>query len=484
MPAPKEGPPIAADEVDFASWESFPASDSPPWTLGASAPSDNHPDTRTERDSMGEIQVPSGVLYGPQTQRAFENFAIGNYRPQRQFIQAIGLIKACAAKANGELSAIPADLASAVEAAATAIAEGQYFDQFVVNVFQTGSGTSTNMNANEVIASLSRTHPNDHVNHSQSSNDVIPAAIHIAAALDVRRTLLPAMAKLQAALSAKSKEFWNVIKVGRTHLQEATPIRLGEEFSGYAHQVKSSAERIKGACDGLLELPLGGTAVGTGINAPSGFGARTIELIAERTGLPFREAANHFEAQAAKDAILFLSGALRTYAVALTKIANDVRWLGSAGIDELRLPSMQPGSSIMPGKVNPVIPESVLMICAQVIGHDAAITWGCAGGNFELNTMMPLLAFDLLDSIELLSAGTRNFASRCIEGIEAKGHHRRQPMEHATAMATALAMEIGYDQAASIAKEASDTGKSIRELAAQRSGLTEQKLDELFHGVQ
>jgi fumarate hydratase class II len=433
---------------------------------------------------MGEVQVPAGVLYGPQTQRAVENFAVGNYRLQRQFIEALGLIKACAAKANGELSVVPADLASAVEAAATAIAEGQYFDQFVVNVFQTGSGTSTNMNANEVIASLSRTHPNDHVNHSQSSNDVIPAAIHIAAALDVHRVLLPTMTDLQAAFEAKAKEFWGVVKVGRTHLQDATPIRLGEEFSGYGHQVKSSAARIKAACEGLLELPLGGTAVGTGVNAPNGFGARVTEFIAQRTGLAFREAENHFEAQAAKDAILFLSGALRTYAVALTKIANDIRWLGSSGIDELRLPSMQPGSSIMPGKVNPVIPESVLMICAQVIGHDAAITWGCAGGNFELNTMMPLLAYDLLDSLELLSAGTRNFTTRCIHGLEANGRHRRQPLEHATAMATALAMEIGYDQAASIAKEASDTGKTIRELAAQRSGLTEQKLDELFHGVQ
>ena len=433
---------------------------------------------------MGEVQIPCDALYGPQTQRAIENFPIGQYRLQPELIKALGLIKACAAKVNLELGVLPPDLASSIEQASEAIASGQYYEQFVVDVFQTGSGTSTNMNANEVIARLSHTHPNDHVNRSQSSNDVIPAAIHIAAALQVHWELIPSIRRLNAVLENKAAEFWDVFKTGRTHLQDATPIRMGQEFSGYAQQALACSERLAAALEGLFELPLGGTAVGTRVNAPQGFAEKTIGLIATRTGLPFREARNHFEAQAAKDAVLFLSGALKTYAIALTKIANDIRWLGSGprnGIGELRLPALQPGSSIMPGKVNPVIPESVLMICAQVIGHDAAITWACASGNFELNTMMPLLAYDLLDSIHLLSAGTRNFTDRCLSGLRANREGARESVERSLAMATLLTPEIGYDAAACIAKEAAESGKTIREVALQRSGLSPDKIMALLN---
>ncbi len=371
----------------------------------------------TERDSMGQIEVPEGALYGAQTQRAVENFRISGYRLQPALIETIGMIKACAAQVNQELGVLPAEKAAQIAEASEAIAQGDYADQFVVDVFQTGSGTSTNMNVNEVIARLADAHPNDEVNASQSSNDVIPTAIHVAAARLVITELLPAMERLGVSLEAKSQEFWDVIKIGRTHLQDATPMRLGQEFSGYAHQVKASAERVELAMGGIYELALGGTAIGTGVNAPEGFGERTIALIAERTGLPFRRARNAFEAQAAKDAVLFLSGALRSYAIALSKIANDIRWLGSGprgGLGELEFAALQPGSSIMPGKVNPVIEESVLMVAAQVVGLDAAIAWGCAGGNFELNTMMPLIGYDLIEAIALLSAATRNFATLSI----------------------------------------------------------------------
>ena len=438
---------------------------------------------RSERDSMGEVRVPSDALYGAQTQRAVENFAVGPHRFQRPLIKALGLVKACAAHANADLGVLPRELAIAIEQAANAIAEGAHYEQFVVNVFQTGSGTSTNMNANEVIARLANAHPNDHVNRSQSSNDVIPSAIHIAAAIEVRGQLLPALELLSAALDSRATAFWDVMKIGRTHLQDATPMRLGQEFSGYAQQVRSCAERLTLALEGIYELPLGGTAVGTGVNAPPAFAARTIALIAERTGLPFREARNHFEAQAAKDAVSFLSGALKTCAVALTKIANDIRWLGSGprgGLGEIRLPELQPGSSIMPGKVNPVIPESLLMICAQVMGHDAAITWGCAAGNFELNVMMPVIAYDLLDSIELLSAGVRNFTLRCVNGIEANREKTGALVEQSLAMATALTPEIGYDRAAAIAKEAYETGRTVREVAIEKSGLSAKKISDLL----
>ncbi len=472
-------PPPPTDDVDLASAQSFPASDVPPWTLGV-----DHPDYRLEHDFMGEVLVPVHALYGAQTQRAATNFPPGNYRLQREFIRALGVIKASAARVNAELGVLPVDLAEAIVEAADKIANGGHFDQFVVSVFQTGSGTSTNMNANEVIAHLSNSHPNDHVNRSQSSNDVIPSAIHIAAASQVRNELLPAMDLLGAALDRKATEFRDALKIGRTHLQDATPMTLGQEFSGYARQVKASAERVESALQGLYELPLGGTAIGTGVNAPPGFAARTIALISERTAIPFREARNHFEAQAAKDAVLFMSGALRSYAVALTKIANDIRWLASGprgAIGEIQLPELQPGSSIIPGKVNPVIPESVLMISAQVIGHDAALAWSCAAGNFELNTMMPLIAFDLLDSIELLSTASRNLALHCVGELTANRKRAGALVEQSLAMATPLAPEIGYDKAAEIARVAFETGRTIREVALEKSGLSKEKIANLLN---
>jgi fumarate hydratase class II len=332
--------------------------------------------SRIERDTMGEVLVPADGLYGAQTQRAVENFPISRLHFTRPFIRALGLIKAAAARVNGELGGLPRDLAATIEAAAQQVAQGEYDAQFVVDVFQTGSGTSTNMNANEVIARLACAHPNDHVNLSQSSNDVIPTAIHVAAAELVHHELLPAMTRLHSTLREKAEEFDAVLKVGRTHLQDAVPIRLGQEFSGYARQVELSIDRVRKALDGLYELALGGTAVGTGLNAPLGFATATIQVLAEQTKLPFREAQNHFEAQASKDAVCFLSGALKSYAVSLTKIANDIRWLGSGprcGLGEMRLPAVQPGSSIMPGKVNPVIAESVLMACAQAVGGHVAV---------------------------------------------------------------------------------------------------------------
>ena len=438
---------------------------------------------RIEHDTLGEVRVPADALYGAQTQRARENFPISRLRFPRAFIRALGLIKSAAARVNGELGLLPKDLAVAIEAASEQVARGDHDAQFVVDIFQTGSGTSTNMNANEVIAHLAGAHPNDHVNRSQSSNDVIPTAIHVAAAQLVQAQLIPAMESLRTALEAKAREFDDIVKIGRTHLQDAVPIRMGQEFSGYARQVELSIDRVRWALDGLYELPLGGTAVGTGLNAPAGFAAAAIRLLAERTALPFREATNHFEAQAAKDAVCFLSGALKTCAVALTKIANDLRWLASGprcGIGELRLPALQPGSSIMPGKVNPVIPESVLMVSAQVVGYDATLTWACAAGNFELNVMMPVIAYDLLESIELLAAASRNFEARCIRGLEADRERATGFVEQSLAMATALAPEIGYERAASLAKEAYATGRTLREVALEKSGLPPERLSELL----
>ena len=473
-----EGSANADDDVDVASASSFPASDAPPWTLGTGESGD-----RVEHDSMGQVHVPTEALYGAQTQRAVENFPIGGYRLQPEFVRALGLIKACAARANAELGELPKDLASRIADAADSIAHGQHIDQFVVDVFQTGSGTSTNMNANEVIAHLSGSHPNDDVNRGQSSNDVFPSAIHISAAVEIHGRLLPSMEFLRGALAEKAAEFSDVKKIGRTHLQDATPMTLGQEFSGYSHQLLASVERVSAAMQGLYELPLGGTAIGTGVNAPPGFAARTIELISGRTGLPFREARNHFEAQAAKDAVMFLSGALKGFAITLTKIANDIRWLGSGprgGLGEIRLPELQPGSSIMPGKVNPVICESVLMACAQVIGHDATIAWSCASGNFELNTMMPVIAWDLLDSISLLSACCQNLTVRCVQGLAANRERAGALVEQSLAMATMLATEIGYDRAAAIAKKAYETGRTVREVALETSGLPNAKIAELL----
>jgi fumarate hydratase class II len=440
-------------------------------------------DYRIERDSMGEMRVPRDALYGAQTARAVENFPISRMRFQRPFLRALGLIKAAAAQVNGRMGHLPEAKAAAIEAAAYEVAEGRHDDAFVVDVFQTGSGTSTNMNANEVIGHLARAHPNDEVNRGQSCNDVIPTALHLAAVETVRGQLLPAMRDLQGALEAKALEFDDVIKIGRTHLQDAVPMRLGQEFAGYARQVEAALERAEAALPGMCELALGGTAVGTGLNAPEGFASAVIAELATRTGLPLREASNHFEAQSARDAAAFLSAALRNYALALVKIANDIRWLGSGprcGIGELQLPATQPGSSMMPGKVNPVIAESLLMVCAQVIGHDSAIAWCAAAGNFELNVMMPLMAWDLLDSIELLAAGTRNFETRLVRGLEANRERAVAFVEQSLGLATALAPTIGYAKAAALAKEAQASGRTIREVARERSGIPSDELERLL----
>jgi fumarate hydratase class II len=436
---------------------------------------------RIERDTMGEIQVPQTALYGAQTARAIANFPISGRRFQRAFLRALGLIKSAAARVNGRRGYLPAGRAAAIEAAAEEVAAGRHDREFAVDIFQTGSGTSTNMNANEVIARLSGAHPNDDVNRGQSSNDVIPTAMHVAAAETVNGLLLPAMRELGSSLGRKADEFHDIIKIGRTHLQDAVPIRMGQEFSGYAHQVDAGGRRIAAALPGIYELPLGGTAVGTGLNAPPGFASEVIAEIAARTGLPFVEAPNHFEAQGARDAACFLSGALRTYAAGLTKIANDIRWLGSGprcGLGELKLPPVQPGSSIMPGKVNPVIAESVLMVCAQVVGYDAAIAWCAAAGNFELNVMMPVMAYDLLDAIELLAAASRSFAKRLVDGLEPNRARAEGYVEQSFALVTALVPEIGYDNAAELAKRAEATGRTVREVA--REVLPEDKLEALL----
>jgi fumarate hydratase, class II len=440
-------------------------------------------DYRIERDTMGEMRVPSDALYGAQTQRAVENFPISRLRFPRAFIRALGLIKSAAARVNGRLGQLPPDLAASIEEASEDVAAGEYDDQFVVDIFQTGSGTSTNMNANEVIGHLAKAHANDHVNRGQSSNDVIPAAIHLAAALLVKDDLLPAMSGLTETLQRKAHEFRDIVKIGRTHLQDAVPMLLGQELSGYAAQVELCAGRIRAALEGIYELPLGGTAVGTGLNAIPGFADGVIKELAERTGVPFREARNHFEAQASKDAVSFLSGALKTYSVALTKIGNDIRWLASGprcGLGELKLPETQPGSSIMPGKVNPVIVESLLMACAQVIGYDATITWCCAAGNFELNVMMPVMAYDLLESVELLAAVSNNFDRRAIQGLEADAVRASGFVEQSLAMCTVLAPEIGYEKAAAIAKEAYRSSRTVREVAREMSGIPADRLDALL----
>jgi fumarate hydratase class II len=448
---------------------------------------------RIEHDTMGPVQVPAEALYGAETQRAVENFPISNMRFSRAFLSALGLVKMAAARANRQIGVLPAPIASAIEKAAQEVMDGRHDSQFVVDVFQTGSGTSTNMNANEVIATraaailghteTTAVHPNDHVNRSQSSNDVFPTALHIAAARSGHETLLPAMEALRQALETKRHQFWNILKIGRTHLQDAVPMRVGQEFGGYARQVELSQSRIRKALEDLYELPLGGTAVGSGLNAAPDFAKTAIAILAERTGLPFREAQNHFEAQAARDAAVFFSGALKTYALALTKIANDIRWLGSGprcGLGELLLPEVQPGSSIMPGKVNPVIAESVLMACAQVIGHDAAISWSAGSGALELNTMMPVIAYDLLESIDLLAAASRNFADRCIRGLQVNEARLQESLERSLALATALTPEIGYERAAALAKAAYTSGRTIREVAEEQSGIPREKLDGLL----
>jgi len=446
---------------------------------------------RIEHDSMGEVRVPATAKWRAQTQRAVQNFPISGARLERAHIAALGQIKAAAAKVNAELGVLDKDMADAIAEAATEVAEGRWDDQFPIDVFQTGSGTSSNMNANEVIATLaterlgSPVHPNDHVNASQSSNDVFPSSIHIAATGAVLAELIPALGRLEGSLNRKAVEFAIVVKSGRTHLMDATPVTLGQEFGGYAAQMRLGAERLNAVLPRLGELPLGGTAVGTGINTPPGFASRVIAEISRATGLPLREARNHFEAQGARDALVEASGVLRTIAVGLHKIANDLRWMGSgprAGLAEIRLPDLQPGSSIMPGKVNPVIPEAVTQVVAQVVGNDAAIAFGGAAGNFELNVMLPVLARNLLESIRLLSNVTVLLADRCVDGIEADEARCREYAESSPSIVTPLNRYLGYEEAAEIAKQALKQRRTIREVVlerghVERGTLTVEQLD-------
>ncbi len=447
---------------------------------------------RMEKDSMGEMPVPESALYGASTQRAVLNFPISGYRFPRPFIRALGLLKWAAAQANHDLGLLDAHRSALIVQAAEEVIEGKLDEHFPLDIFQTGSGTSTNTNANEVIAnrccqlekkaigSRDPVHPNDHVNMGQSSNDVIPSAIHISAAEQLKTCLLPGLEKLGVALEANAKEFWEIIKIGRTHLMDATPVRLGQEFSGYAQQVANACERAGKATEALRELALGGTAVGTGLNRHPDFPAKVMRHLEQRTGIAFCEAANHFEAQGGKDAVVETSGQLKTIAVSLFKIANDIRWLGSGprcGIGEIQLPPTQPGSSIMPGKVNPVMCESLMMVCAQVIGNDGCITWAGANGNFELNVMMPVMAHDLLESIRLLGNACDAFSEKCVSGIKANEERCKELVELSMAMVTSLAPKIGYDRAAEIAKESAKTGKTVREICREKKILPEAELN-------
>ena len=452
--------------------------------------------TRTAKDSMGEVRVPADAYYGAQTQRAVDNFPVSGLPMPRSFIRAMGLIKKATAETNCEMKLLDEKVKNAVTQSAQEVIDGKLDDQFPVDVFQTGSGTSSNMNTNEVIAGRaneilggdrgdrSPVHPNDHVNKSQSSNDVIPSAIHIAAMESIEQGLLPALRELKRALEAKAGEFDDVVKIGRTHLADATPVRLGQEFGGYASMVDHGIRRVEISRAHLSELALGGTAVGTGINMPAGFAKGVIDRVSRETGIPFREAENHFEAQGAQDSLVETSGALKTVAVSLMKIANDIRWLSSGprcGIQEISIPSLQPGSSIMPGKVNPVIPESVMQVCAQVIGHDAAITVGGQHGNFELIVMMPMMAHNLLSAIRLLGNVSKAFAEKCVSGIQSNRERCSELIEKSLAMCTALAPHIGYDKAAAIAKEAFESGRTVREIALEKKVMDSKKLDDVLN---
>jgi len=446
---------------------------------------------RIEHDALGEVRVPASARWAAETQRAVENFPVSGQRMPRRFLQALAVIKASAAETNAELGLLDAERSAALVHAAEEMAAGTLDEHFPLDVFQTGSGTSTNMNANEVLAHRATeivgkdptshyVDAHDHANFGQSSNDTIPSALHIAAARALHEDLLPAMRELQASLAAKAHEFDPIVKTGRTHLQDASPIRLGQEFSGWARQVELCVPRLENARDELLELALGGTAVGTGLNAHPEFPPRTIARIARRTGLGFREAANHFEAQGSMDKCVAASGAVKTAAVALFKIANDVRWLGSGprnGLGEIRLPSLQPGSSIMPGKVNPVMCESLMMVSCQVVGNDAAIALGGMSGNFELNTFLPLLARNLLESIVFLANAARNFDQRCVRGIEADEGRCRDTIERNTMLVTALAPRIGHEKAAQVALEAVRSGRTVREVAREWKVLSEADLE-------
>jgi fumarate hydratase class II len=455
----------------------------------------NDEDVRIESDSMGEMKVPAGAYWGAQTQRAVDNFPVSGFRFPRRFIRALGMIKAAAADANVELGLLEPDKGAPIAKAAREVMEGIFDEQFVLDVFQTGSGTSTNMNANEVIAnranellgaargSKSPVHPNDHVNMGQSSNDVFPSAIHIAALEGLRRELLPSLENLREALGKKSAEFDRIVKIGRTHMQDATPVRLGQEFGGYETMVARGIVRIDNACRSLAELAIGGTAVGTGINTHRNFAKLVVERVNAVTGLFFNEAANHFEAQGARDALVETSSALKTLAVSLMKIGGDIRFLACGprcGIGELILPAVQPGSSIMPGKVNPVIVESLLQVCAQVIGNDAAITIGGFHGNLELNVMMPLIAYNLLQSIGILASGAAIFRDKCVAGLQADEKRIGEMIERSLALVTAFNPYIGYDAAAELAKESYESGKTIRQVASEKGLFSDKKLGEIL----
>jgi len=447
--------------------------------------------TRSEKDSMGTMEVPVDALYGASTQRAVLNFPVSGYRFGREFIRALGLIKWAAAEANLELNRLDEEKTTLIAQAAQEVMDGKLDAHFPIDIFQTGSGTSTNMNINEVIAnrcsqiagqpigSRKPVHPNDHVNMGQSSNDVIPTAIHVAVGERLRKYVLPALDKLHAALEKKAFEFWDVIKIGRTHLMDATPVRLGQEFGGYAKQIEYARLRAGNAIAAIEELPIGGTAVGTGLNCHPDFAGIVVRHLENQTGIAWREARNHFEAQSAKDGMVQASGQLKTIAVSLFKIANDVRWLGSGprcGIGEILLPETQPGSSIMPGKVNPVICESVMQVCARVFGNDATVTWAAANGNFELNVMMPVLAHAMLESCRLLANVSDVFREKCVEGLKANKERCAELVEYSMAMVTSLAPIIGYDKAAEIAKESAKTGRTVRELCREKNLLPEAEL--------
>ena len=449
--------------------------------------------TRTERDSMGPMEVPEEALYGASTMRAVLNFPISGLRFSRTFIRALGLIKKAAAEVNADLGLLDPKLAAAAAQAAQSVADGRHDSEFVVDIFQTGSGTSTNMNANEVIATLATdllggergsrlVHPNDHVNMGQSSNDVIPTAIHAAALIGLANDLVPALEELHTALLDKSKEYWPLVKTGRTHLQDATPIRLGQEFLGFAGQVERGLKRLAHAQEELSEVALGGTAVGTGVNCHPEFPARVCERVSNATGINIRETENHFQAQNSIDAIVEASGSIRTVALSLYKIANDITWMGTgprAGIGELVLPEVQPGSSIMPGKVNPVIPEALLQVIAHVVGNDLAIVQSAQRSFFELNTMLPVAAHNLLESIALLASAAGNFTTQCVTGLQATSQGPDM-VEKGLMLGTALAPVIGYDKAAGLAKEAAKSGRTIREAALEQTDLTDAELDEIL----
>ncbi|GAA4675447.1 class II fumarate hydratase [Streptomyces chumphonensis] len=447
---------------------------------------------RIEHDSMGEVKVPAHAKWRAQTQRAVENFPVSGQRLERAHIQALARVKAAAATVNAELGVVEKDMAAALVSAAAEVADGHWDEHFPVDVFQTGSGTSSNMNMNEVLATLAGerlgapVHPNDHVNASQSSNDVFPSSVHIAATAAVTEDLVPALEHLADALERKAAEFASVVKSGRTHLMDATPVTLGQEFAGYAAQIRYGVERMHAVLPRLAELPLGGTAVGTGINTPPGFAAQVIAEVARMTGLPLTEARDHFEAQGARDGLVEASGQLRTIAVSLTKISNDLRWMASGprtGLAEINLPDLQPGSSIMPGKVNPVIPEAVLMVAAQVTGNDVTVATAGASGNFELNVMLPVLARNVLESVRLLSNACRLLADRAVDGITANVERAREYAESSPSVVTPLNRYLGYEEAARVAKRALAERLTIREAVleggyVERGLLTEEQLDE------